>query len=157
MKKDQIIYAIAEGLPVNWKPGYEVIDGGKAGILVRCVGNGHCGGLFKDNGELVTGYKESEFSIAPAGIEIKIAREFCKNLREYLKPGELEEAARLNKEEGADVSDQVCHSHDHCDANVFMGEAFETVTGREPSPNSDADCDLWNAAWARAKRAGFKL
>lgn len=43
-----------------------------------------------------------------------------------------------------------CASHDHCDANVVMLEAFEERFGREP--NLDADTDLFNAAWEIARR-----
>ena len=62
MNSEEIKSAVKGGRAVYWKgPGYVVIDGGKAGILIKGPG-GHCVGLFKDSGAMVTGYLESDFS-----------------------------------------------------------------------------------------------
>lgn len=54
------------------------------------------------------------------------------------------------------ISPCACASHDHCDANVIMGDAFAAIMGRDFLPDdgapSDADCSLWNQAWNAAKR-----
>lgn len=50
-----------------------------------------------------------------------------------------------------------CASHDHCDANLIMADAFADIMGRAFLPGndrapSDADCALWSDAWQRATR-----
>ena len=57
----------------------------------------------------------------------------------------------------------ICHSHDFCDANVYMAEAFEHVIGRNvflPCDTNDdgiieSDCRTMNEAWSIAKRAAL--
>lgn len=46
----------------------------------------------------------------------------------------------------------VCASHDHCDSNMVMLEAFEAVTAREMDVEKDFGSDLWNAGWELAMR-----
>lgn len=87
-----------------------------------------------------------------------IAIEFCKRLRAALTPRQLALVRARNRRER---SQNVCHSHDFCDANVYMAEAFEHVTKREPllpcdsredqSEMIEADCSLMNDAWTLAK------
>ena len=94
----------------------------------------------------------------------RIADAFANIIRDWLTAAEWAEMQARN----VDDSDGVCASHDFCDANMAMAEAFETVTGREPafgydtladgSPvdpaaatQADADCALWSAAWIIAK------
>lgn len=45
----------------------------------------------------------------------------------------------------------ICASHDFCDANMAMDQAFQELLNREPDMQSDADCALWNEAWQIAK------
>lgn len=52
------------------------------------------------------------------------------------------------------LTDDTCASHDFCDANMNMAEAFADIVGREPLDDdgmSDASIELWNAAWGIAK------
>jgi hypothetical protein len=94
----------------------------------------------------------------------RIADAFADVLRNWLTADQWAEMQTRN----VDYSDGVCASHDFCDANMAMAEAFETVTGREPSGGydtlangspvdtmaaiqADADCALWSAAWDIAK------
>jgi len=99
----------------------------------------------------------------------RIADAFAAVLRDWLTADQWAEMQARN----VDYSDGVCASHDFCDANMAMAEAFETVTGREPSMSfethydatvgahvadnpaeeaqADADCALWSAAWDVAK------
>lgn len=49
-----------------------------------------------------------------------------------------------------------CASHDFCDANMPMAEAFEATFGREVNPADDADAAIWNEAWDKARAAGFE-
>ena len=48
-----------------------------------------------------------------------------------------------------------CATHDYFDANMGMALAFVSVVGREPDSASEADADLWSAAWDMAKANGF--
>lgn len=56
----------------------------------------------------------------------------------------------------------ICHSHDFCDANIIMEQAFKEVmerpclvvkepNGEEERKIQDADFALWNAAWFEFK------
>lgn len=87
-------------------------------------------------------------------IVLKIARQFSMNLREELSPEHLAEAIELN---GNCHNTLVCHSSDHCDANMVMEPAFTKVMGREFDLLSDEDVSLWNDAWSLAKRSKFKV
>lgn len=50
----------------------------------------------------------------------------------------------------------ICHSHDFCDANMAMLEAWTELTGQECVDGEDeAACRAWNAAWDRAIETEF--
>lgn len=55
------------------------------------------------------------------------------------------------------AGDTICAGHNYCDANESMASAFADMMGRDILPDddsgmTDADIDLWNAAWSLAKR-----
>ena len=50
-----------------------------------------------------------------------------------------------------------CATHDYCDANMIMDEAFTEIIGYEIDLQNDADLDLWNNAWALSKANYFKI
>lgn len=77
-----------------------------------------------------------------------IARLFCRELREELTEEQIITAAALN---AAERNPDVCHLHDFTDANLTMARAFEDA-GEDWN-----DTELWNVAWAIAKRRGFAL
>jgi hypothetical protein len=83
-----------------------------------------------------------------------MAKKFVEVLQQWLSVEELIEADDLNRVE---PSPNVCHSHDHCDANMAMVEAIELLTGREYhfDPNDEPFMRVWNKAWDLAKAAGF--
>jgi len=81
--------------------------------------------------------------------ERRIAIMLRKVLREWMTPAEFAEMRRRNK---ADHNPLVCHSHDFCDANEAMLEAFRIAVGREADVDNEADCALWNAAWNLARQ-----
>jgi hypothetical protein len=86
-----------------------------------------------------------------------LALEFARVLRSWLTAEQMRLVLERNAE-GAKIGAAWCASHDFCDANMAMAEAMQTVLGREPDPvDNEADGDLWNAAWSRAKAAGFAL
>jgi hypothetical protein len=82
----------------------------------------------------------------------QLSSAFREKMRSYFPSETLAEIDRRNKFE-ADSS--VCHSHDFCDANMVMLEAFIEVSGRDYDFGSDADMDLWNEAWDKTKADGF--
>ena len=94
---------------------------------------------------------------ATTGEEVtKLAEAFRDGIREFLTPDELREVDAANRER----NDETCATHDFCDANEVMLEAFEVAFGREMRlgedvEGSDVDLDLANAAWMLAKRNGF--
>lgn len=62
--------------------------------------------------------------------------------------------AAIDAANKAEASTGICHSHDHCDANMLMLDAIESVMG-EMDMGSPEHTSLWNAAWDKAKAAGF--
>ena len=67
----------------------------------------------------------------------EIAQAFQDNLSDWLSPAEL----RVMRIRNAGESDDwVCHSHDFCDANGAMGDAFNAC-GESYSE------ELWSMAW----------
>jgi len=60
----------------------------------------------------------------------------------------FEEMRRLNAVES---NPAICHSHDFCDANMSMLEAFQYVMDRTARLSDQADIDMINAAWEHAK------
>lgn len=85
-----------------------------------------------------------------------LAFEFGRVLTEWLGVERMRIVNLLNL--GTDGSE--CHSHDFCDANQAMLDAFENVFGREMETNGETkqgsdDIDLVNDAWNIAKVNGF--
>lgn len=86
----------------------------------------------------------------------RIARRFAGLVGENVGAGKLRLIDERNElEEDPDV----CHSHDYCDANVFMDEAFAEVMGYSVAsllPDiPDNDNRRWGTAWDYAKVFGF--
>lgn len=83
-----------------------------------------------------------------------LAGAFVDVLWEQLSDDELQQVKERNKEEAFEAGYRskteqrsVCHSHDFCDANMAMDEAFRRCFGREPDLEGNDDTALWNAAW----------
>lgn len=55
------------------------------------------------------------------------------------------EVAERNRRETDPI---ICHTHDFCDANQVMMDAFEKALGREPDIQSPTDMQVFDAAWA---------
>lgn len=84
-----------------------------------------------------------------------IAKEFARILRSWATDGEWK---TMLEENAAEDSASICHSHDFCDANMAMDEAFrnlgvdpQKIWGDDWASNEDA-AKLWNDAWSIAKR-----
>lgn len=84
------------------------------------------------------------------GLAAELAAVFAAALAEALSAEDWQEMRRRNAT--ADYPAAVCASHDFCDANDVMAEAFKRVTGHSPRPWSDDDSALWSRAWLAAKR-----
>jgi hypothetical protein len=104
-------------------------------------------------------------------MKTKIANEFSRILQSWLTEDEMSllrsDTARLLV--GHPDHARICHSHDYCDANEAMCQAFKNVVEREcwwPSDVDEGNCDeadvdndfaLWDKAWGIAKQAEFKV
>jgi hypothetical protein len=82
-----------------------------------------------------------------------LAKAFADQLQSELSPDDWQ-GMRAANGKGDYVA--ACASHDYCDSNMVMADAFALTIGRpflpEDEPPSNVDCDLWNEAWAIAKR-----
>lgn len=77
-----------------------------------------------------------------------IAAKFTKDLMSYMTAHQWSEmCAKLHE---ARYQYPICPSHDYCDANEFMNDAMEALTGQDHDPDSQWQADLWNAAWDHA-------
>ena len=84
----------------------------------------------------------------------KISEAFADVLRGWLSIQQMQKVRRLNRTE---KDKSICHSHDFCDANMAMDEAFQQVLGLsfseiislsgEDAEPCDELCALWNKAW----------
>ena len=79
--------------------------------------------------------------------------EFSQRLRNYLIEEQMVDVVRRNL---AETSPGICHSHDFCDANMFLYDVFMKY-GMNPVEEGGMDRwgDLWDRAWNTAKGAGF--
>jgi hypothetical protein len=90
-----------------------------------------------------------------------MGRKFSKVLRKWIGEINLQEVVNRN----AANDDSCCASHDFCDANMAMDEAFTKVMGRgfefnfdeDPAKEQDnaSDTELMNMAWDYAKANKF--
>lgn len=50
----------------------------------------------------------------------------------------------------------VCATHDYCDANMVMDQAFREIVGCEVDVENDLHVNLWNDAWSYAREIGYE-
>lgn len=81
-----------------------------------------------------------------------LARAFSCCLRAFMGDTDL---AQADEDNATEVNPNICHSHDHCDANEIMNQAFRIVLGRNADTQIKSDVAMWTAAWDHAKREGF--
>lgn len=81
----------------------------------------------------------------------ELANMFSELLRAALS-GNLEEVVHRNR---AETNPNICHSHDFCDANQVMLDAYVEVYGNEPDMRSD-DVEVMGYAWDEAKLREFQ-
>jgi len=90
----------------------------------------------------------------------QLAGAFFATLTVWLSPAEFRRMRIKNRAHADAGRTGVCASHDFCDANEAMAEAFQRVLHRDcvlPSDGNDQQCaeDMraWNAAWDHARAA----
>ena len=109
-----------------------------------------CGAKFPDDGggdavcpSCAQNYGDGDDDVSGA-VAYDIALAFDRLLRCALTSDQYHTVLALNLIE---TNPNVCHSHDYCDANVVMAEAFEEWTGSEPRAGSEEDTALLTTAW----------
>ncbi len=87
-----------------------------------------------------------------------LAAEFKKHLVAYIGLNLYEQAIKRNRAEPAGSG--ICHTHDHCDANQMMLDAFQVVFNREAGDGEfdgdgqwGKDMETINTAWNEWRRA----
>jgi len=90
----------------------------------------------------------------------EVAKKFADILRTWLTEEEMRIVILRNAVKYKNAG--ICASHDFCDANMAMGEAFETFGLATTADIEDCDSteysiaqDLWNNAWTVAKAVDF--
>jgi len=81
-----------------------------------------------------------------------LANQFSHLIREWFTDEELREAVERNKT----IGPLSCATHDFCDANEAMAEAWEIVFRSEINCEDERQCELWGQAWDLAKDAEFR-
>lgn len=89
----------------------------------------------------------------------QIARRFSQLLTAYIGDAKVRVAINRNKLESYE---DCCASHDFCDANMVMLEAFNQLSVKPPTdstagPEQDEAVRLWGAAWDLARENKFYL
>lgn len=84
----------------------------------------------------------------------QLAVQFSNILKEWLTIAKLTEVNERNKQYKTNNAD-CCATHEFCDPNQAMIDAFTQLTGREIDVQSDSDLSLTNKAWAMAKESNF--
>lgn len=82
----------------------------------------------------------------------KIANDFIDVLNEWLTDEELRDIVQKNR---AEENDNICHTHDYCDANIAMIEAMEK-NGFEYDCYNEKYMKTFFEAWEIAKKKEFK-
>lgn len=93
-----------------------------------------------------------------------LADAFGAVIRSWLSTQELEAVRRRNAGY-AESHPDICATHDFCDANMAMHEAWVNLTGQDPLDYRDevdgggmdeSATRVWGEAWSLAKALGFK-
>lgn len=80
-----------------------------------------------------------------------LAHEFSCLLKELLGDDKMQHIVFENRRR----NNNTCATHDYCDANIVMSEAFARIYGRCCQPLSDADMAVFSTAWDEAKHSNF--
>lgn len=80
--------------------------------------------------------------VLPSARALAVA--FVRLLESGLTGAQMREIRRRNRRRAHEYT---CASHDFCDANIVMSEAWEAVAGYPISVEDDAMVARWNEAW----------
>ena len=83
---------------------------------------------------------------------IELSEVFTGIIIQWLTSEEIKEVNRKN----AITGDSSCATHEYCDPNEAMYQAFKSVKGREINYEDGEDIELMNRAWAMSKKQQFK-
>lgn len=81
-----------------------------------------------------------------------LAKEFSRVLRSWLTPEEMAKVIQLN---ATPQYHGCCASHDFCDSNMAMDEAFTKIVGHECDADVGLDAVTWSKAWDIAVKSEF--
>jgi len=85
--------------------------------------------------------------------EVKIlGKAFAAVLKEWLTDEQFQEMKDWN---GQNRDNPCCASHDYCDANIAMHEAFLKTGIAKTEDEIFNNITLWNGAWAHARQEGL--
>jgi hypothetical protein len=87
--------------------------------------------------------------------DLALATDFAKRLAADLDAETLVQIDALN---AAETDPNICHSHDFCDANVFMAATINTELGRDEDEYTAGDDEfdrMFERVWMVAKAEGF--
>ena len=84
-----------------------------------------------------------------------LSLEFSQGLHAYLSPEQMREVVERNRTEAVPG---ICHSHDFCDANMFLYDVFMKY-GMNPAAEGGMDKwgELWDQAWNLSKSKDFQI
>lgn len=85
----------------------------------------------------------------------KLAAEFALELGDQLTANEMRAVIELNGKEKFTGHTSICHTHDFCDANMAMLAAWNRISPLVFHDDDETHCEIWNEAWALAKRYEF--
>ncbi len=85
---------------------------------------------------------------------LDLAKAFGLELRKELPTSQFREVIKRN---ACEMNNSICHSHDFCDANMVMADAFVKTFGETIDLHSDINIQLWNDAWFMAKTRRFSV
>ena len=88
--------------------------------------------------------------------DLTLATDFAKRVSDYLDDAET--LAEIDVLNAAETNPDICHSHDFCDANVFMATTINTELGRDEDDFAAGDEEfgrMFERVWIVAKAEGF--
>lgn len=77
----------------------------------------------------------------------EIAHRFAQNLLHDIGMNNMREVIARN---AVEPNLAICHSHDFCDANMPMLDAFQEIFGVDLNVDEPFHCILWGEAWSHA-------
>ncbi len=85
---------------------------------------------------------------APLQRTVELANAFNRHLLEAIGEENFREVVARN---AAEKNPNLCHSHDFCDANMVMADAWKEAEGKEVDLAIPYAQELWGLAWDQAK------